>query len=68
MTWMTAYVGFWRETEVGVEVKDLGAGAGETDCFECRGTGDWPFHPDPALKDLKCVCCKGTGRVLIGIA
>lgn len=65
---MTAYVGFERETGVGVEVLDRGAGAGEVDCFECSGTGDWPFHPDPALRDLKCVDCKGTGRVLIGMA
>jgi hypothetical protein len=26
-------------------VTDMGAGAGETNCFECSGTGEWPWHP-----------------------
>ena len=65
---MLAYLGFSRDTEVEVVPVRLGCGAGEGDCFECGGTGDWaPFHPDPPPEGLPCVDCKGTGRILISI-
>ena len=67
---MTAYVGDRRETEVPVVVADAGCGAGWVTCFECGGDGDWTkFYPEPETlaELLKCVECKGTGRVLIGV-
>ncbi len=67
---MIAYLGFRRETEVVVQPIDLGCGAGEVQCFECIGSGDWTqFHPEPHLfpDGLPCVTCKGTGKVLISI-
>ena len=65
---MVAYLGFWRETEVEIWPVDLGCGAGEVDCFECGGTGDWtPFHPDPPEGGVRCVECKGAGRVLVSV-
>ncbi|UUW40404.1 hypothetical protein [Xanthomonas phage BsXeu269p/3] len=56
------YLGFLRETEIEVEVDDLGVGCGEIDCPECAGTGNWgAFLPEP--QDwFDCVQCKGTGR------
>lgn len=63
---MIVYCGFHRTTEVEVEVKDLGLGAGEIDCLECGGDGDWTkYHPEniPTV----CVECKGTGKILIAI-
>lgn len=63
---MIGYLGWWRDTEVPVLPRDLGCGAGEVTCFECGGSGDWTqFHPEQVL--TQCVCCKGTGRVLISI-
>ncbi|HEY5798465.1 MAG TPA: hypothetical protein VIU82_25970 [Bosea sp. (in: a-proteobacteria)] len=67
---MIAYLGFSRATEVEVAPIDLGCGAGQVQCFECGGDGDWTkFHPDESLapKSLPCVDCKGTGKVLVSI-
>ena len=63
---MIAYLGWSRATEVEVEPIDLGCGAGQVACFECGGDGDWTKFV-PELGPQQCVCCKGTGRVLISI-
>ena len=45
---MIAFVAENNDTPIDCEIVRRGAGAGETRCFECGGTGDWtPFHPDP---------------------
>lgn len=65
---MIGYFGTLRGTEVELQVVDLGCGAGEIDCPECEGRGDWTrFHPEPELGPFPCVQCKGTGRYLISI-
>ena len=65
---MTVYVGLYREIEIICEVLDLGVGAGEINCIECGGDGDWTkFHPEPWTGPYPCVPCKGTGRVLVSI-
>lgn len=67
---MVAYRGWSRDTEVEIAPVDLGCGAGEVTCFECGGDGDWTkFHPEPEslTEPLRCVDCKGTGKVLISI-
>lgn len=69
---MIAYVGFYRNTEVEDHPVDLGCGAGEVNCFECGGDGDWrKFDPEyeyiPLPRKLPCVDCKGTGKILISI-
>lgn len=65
---MIAYLGFARDTEVECSPRDLGCGAGEVQCFECGGDGDWTkFHPEPETGPHPCVNCKGTGKVLISI-
>ena len=66
MATMTAYLGWYRDTEVSCEIEDCGAGAGKVRCFECGGDGDWTkFHPE----NEPCICveCKGTGFILISI-
>ena len=63
---MIAYVGALRETEVEVFPEDLGCGAGKVPCFECLGSGWWAFM-EPEIPGEPCVCCKGTGYVLISI-
>lgn len=72
---MVMYAGNERQTEVPVEVVDLGCGAGEIDCPECGGDGDWGkfLNPDqlaavnPGGGRYDCVVCKGTGRWLISV-
>ncbi|WP_291712003.1 hypothetical protein [Bradyrhizobium sp.] len=67
---MTVYVGWSRNTEVTVEIADLGCGAGEIVCLECGGDGDWTkFYPEPETltEPMRCVDCKGTGRQLVSI-
>jgi DnaJ-class molecular chaperone len=63
---MIAYLGFSRTTEVDVDPRDLGCGAGEVPCFECEGSGIWAFM-EPEIPAEPCVNCKGTGIVLISI-
>ena len=43
-------------------VEDLGGGVGLVTCFECDGTGLFPFWPEEFPKNEPCVRCKGTGR------
>jgi hypothetical protein len=62
------YFGFLRETEIEVHPIDLSCGAGQIDCPECGGDGDWTkYHPEPEKGPYQCVVCKGTGKVLISI-
>lgn len=57
-----------NRTIVSRDVTPLGCGAGEIECLECRGTGDWTkYHPEPGLGPFQCVTCKGTGKQLISI-
>jgi len=68
---MSIWRGFSRETQVAVDVEDLGCGAGRIVCRECGGDGDGlKCHPEPELhpEGFACVECKGTGRVLVSIA
>jgi len=65
---MTAFVAENNDTPIDCDVVRHGAGAGETECFECGGTGDWtPFHPDPQGQRIVCRDCKGTGRVFVSV-
>jgi hypothetical protein len=65
---MIAYLGWSRTTEVEVNPIDFGCGAGQVDCFECEGSGDWTkFHPEPELGPFRCVDCKGTGKIFVSI-
>ena len=64
---MTVYCGFYRNTEVECDPIDMGCGAGQIDCLECGGDGDWTkYHPDniPTI----CVNCKGSGKIFVSIA
>ena len=60
---MLCYVAENNETAIWQTVRNAGAGAGETQCFECGGTGRWPWHPDGRVRP--CVDCKGTGKVYV---
>lgn len=63
---MIAYLGWSRETEVECNPIDKGCGAGEVDCFECGGDGDWTkYHPES--EPTVCVDCKGTGKIFVAI-
>jgi hypothetical protein len=67
---MSIWRGFSRDTEVEVDVEDLGCGAGRIVCRECGGDGDWTkFHPEPELhpEGIPCIECKGTGRALVSV-
>jgi DnaJ-class molecular chaperone len=62
---MTAYVALNNDTAVKCEVEIIGTIAGRTACFECGGTGQWPWHPDGQVR--QCVDCKGTGKVYVSV-
>jgi hypothetical protein len=65
---MVAYVAINCDTPVDCEAIDRGAGAGETECFECGGTGDWgQFYPEPPGHKVDCRDCKGSGRVFVSV-
>lgn len=69
---MIAYVGWFRTTEVVVKdptLEEQIIGCMLVNCFECGGTGRWPYHPEQKGKFAipKCINCKGTGTVLIGV-
>jgi hypothetical protein len=63
---MTLWGGLYRNVEVPVLVRPLGCGAGEITCRECDGSGIWTVLPIDG--SIRCVTCKGTGKVLISIA
>ena len=71
-----AYVGWYRETPIEVEVteEDIKRGYAYVPCFECEGIGIWDYYPDDYFdyekdvstgKEFQCINCKGTGKVLI---
>lgn len=60
--------GFLRETVVACDVDVSSGVAGQTDCFECGGDGNWgKFAPEIVGADFQCVECKGTGKVWVSI-
>lgn len=61
------YVGFYRNTEISIEVddKDIRNGYKYIDCLECEGTGVWNFLDYLPVED--CVNCKGTGTILVSV-
>jgi hypothetical protein len=65
---VTAYVALNNDTSIDCHVVRRGAGAGETTCFECSGTGDWgQFYPDPPGHKVDCRDCKGTERIFVSV-
>ncbi len=64
---MEVFAGFVRASAGIHMIEILGDGcAGRMTCFECGGTGDWPYGPTPA-ECGPCVDCKGTGKILVSI-
>lgn len=59
------YCGFQRNTIVSVLPAIFGNIVFQIDCLECSGTGIF----DCGIEEEKgiCICCKGTGKVFIGI-
>ena len=66
---MTVYCALNCNTPVVVDVHSRGGVAGEIDCLECGGDGDWTkFYPGYAAAGSQpCVVCKGTGKQLVSI-
>lgn len=65
---MVVYCANNCNTEVEIDVADIGCGAGEIQCLECGGDGNWgKFAPEIVGPDCACVDCKGTGRQLVTI-
>lgn len=61
---MVVYAGWFRSIELVETVVDMGAGAGQIDCWACDGTGMFTGRPDgPA----PCGKCKGTGKAYVSI-
>lgn len=59
------YVGFYRNTEVPVELnnEDVYNGYKYIECLECEGRGIWDYVDYIPIEN--CVNCKGTGKILI---
>lgn len=71
-TTATLYLGFSRSTPYAVTFHKMEPeiGAALCDCPECGGDGDWTkFYPEPETltEPMKCVDCKGTGRIWVAI-
>jgi hypothetical protein len=69
---LIVYLGWYRATEIVVPeptVEEVVISAMKVDCFECHGTGRWPYHPEQRMccPVLDCVVCKGTGKVFINV-
>jgi hypothetical protein len=62
---MTLFAGASRDEELAVQVRRLGAGAGEMICIECDWTGIWTVLPKD--EPIRCTSCKGTGRTLVSV-
>jgi DnaJ-class molecular chaperone len=62
---MDCYVADNNDTAIARQVSDKGAGAAEVRCFECDGTGRWPWHRDGRIRP--CVDCEGTGKVYVSV-
>jgi hypothetical protein len=62
---------YCRDHELPIEVEDLGCGVGRIRCIECGGDGDaQKFYGDlteAMAGSPKCVDCKGTGHMLVGL-
>ena len=61
---------YCRGHELEMPVEDLGCYVGRITCLECVGDGDAEkFWPDAkALTgSSRCIDCKGTGRMLVGL-
>lgn len=64
---MEVFASWTRDSAGEREVVILGDGvSGSIVCFECVGSGDWPYGPTEA-ECGPCVDCKGTGRILVSI-
>jgi hypothetical protein len=61
---MVVYANVAQSKETIVPVRDLGAGAGETPCWDCAGSG---VFEEPDGSRYACPSCKGSGFVLISI-
>jgi hypothetical protein len=60
--------GTLRETPVFCDVDTSAEIAGQIDCIECGGDGNWgKFAPEIVGVDFQCVECKGTGRVWVSL-
>lgn len=61
------YVGFYRNTEVSINInkEDIFNGYKAIKCLECEGTGIWDYVDYLPAED--CVNCKGTGTILINV-
>lgn len=61
------YVGYYRNTEILINIneEDIKNGYKYINCLECEGTGIWDYIDYLPVEN--CVCCKGTGRLLINV-
>lgn len=61
------YVGYYRNTEIAITIDkvDIFNGYKAIKCLECEGTGIWNYIDYISTED--CVCCKGTGNILINV-
>ena len=61
------YVGYYRDTEIAITINevDIFNGYKAIKCLECEGTGIWDYVDYIPAED--CVCCKGTGSILINV-
>lgn len=65
---MLVFCAWNNDTAMECSVVDLGNGAGEIDCLECGGDGNWgKFAPELVGAAAECIDCKGTGRQLVSI-
>jgi hypothetical protein len=68
MPFMQIDRGMLRETPVTRDVDTSMEIAEQCDCIERGGDGNWgKFAPEIVDADFKCVECKGTGKIWVGL-
>jgi len=61
---VVVYLGRKRDRPLLRKARVITPEISQVDCFECGGTGDWPYGSTPETCG-PCIDCKGTGKIFV---